>query len=84
MQRVDFLVGRHRLVEPLDVRQEVRLALRELAEFDSRQSLHQHAHALIRVAQHLEDAHRGAALEQAFGRRLLVFRVFLRRQRDHL
>src|ERR1017187_5919792 len=53
-------------------------------KYGSRQSLHQHAHALIRIAQHLEDAHRGAELEQSLGCGLLVFRVLLRRQRDNL
>src|SRR5271170_1258066 len=84
VQRVDFLVGGHRLDQPLHVREKIRLALGELPELDSRQTLYQHAHALIRVAQHLEDAYGGAAREQSFGGRLLVFRIFLRGERNHL
>jgi len=73
-----------RLDQPRRVREEVRLALRELPQLDSRESLHQHAHALIGIAKHFEDAHGGAALEQSLGRGLLVFGVLLRRQRDYL
>ena len=63
VQRVDFLVGRIRLDQPGHVREEVRLALAEFAELDTRQSLHQNAHALIGVTQHLEDTNGGAARE---------------------
>jgi hypothetical protein len=38
---------------------------------------------LIRVAQHLEDAHGGGALKNSLGPRIFFFRIFLRGERDY-
>jgi len=82
---VDFLVGRNRLEQPFDVREEVRLALGEtvparcapipapaLARFDRDNA------GILRMRTG------GTAREQSLGGRLLVFRIFLRREGDHL
>ena len=82
LERVDFFIWRQFIGEPSHVRLEVRLALREVEQFEARKTLDQDAHTLVRIAQHLEDAHRGGALIHALRTRIFLFRIFLRGQRD--
>src|SRR5262249_55914609 len=66
------------------VRDEIRSALREIAQLDSRQPLDQNAHALVGVAQHLENLYRAAPRVESLGRGVFLFRVLLCGQRDDL
>ena len=65
------------------MRFEVRLALREVEQFESREALHQDAYALVRITQHLKDAHRGGALIHPLGAGVFLFRILLRSQCDY-
>jgi len=83
LQRVEFLAARDRIGQPLDAGREVRLLLQEVDQLDSRQSLHQHPHAQVRIAQHLEDSHRGSAGEEPVGFGILFLGVLLCGQPDN-
>ena len=83
LQRVDFLVGVDRLAQAR-ARARVKYGSRWVKSTSSirARSLHQHPHALVGILEHLEDAHRGAAREQSLGRRIFLFGIFLRGERD--
>ena len=83
LQRVEFLIALDRLAQAPHVGAEVRLELDEIEQVDSRDALHQHPHAMVGILEHLENPHRGAAREQSFGRRILLFGILLRREPDY-
>src|SRR5215469_3094740 len=83
LERIDLFGGRYQLRQPGRVGDEIGSSLSEIAQLDSRQSLHQNPHALVGVAQHLENLDRAAARVEPLGRGVFLFRVFLCGQPDN-
>ena len=69
--------------EMADARPEEGLVLDVLHHLDAAQPLHQNAHAVVGVLEHLEDAARGPARVQPVHVGFFFFRILLRRHPEH-